>query len=281
MMGGVGADMNWFESIIYGLLSGISEFLPISSHAHQALLRLIFGVDQENPIVNLFVHLGMLLSVYSGCRTLLEHFRREQRQRTRREHTGNTRFSWDKRFIKNSAIPMLLGMAVITYISRANSNLLLTSILLFVNGIILFIPSRLLHGVKDARCMSAMVSVLIGLSGSISTLPGISRIGTVISVATMRGADRKNALNWAFLLSFPALAIFIGIDFLQIITNMDAVNIWSSLLTGILAAIFSYLGGLLGITVIRFMSVRSDLSGFSFYCWGASLLTFILYLMVA
>ena len=273
--------MNWFESIIYGLLSGVSEFLPISSQAHQELLRLVFGVEYANPIVDFFVHLGMLLSIYSGCKTMIEHFRREQKQRSRKGYNQNARVSLDKRFIKNSAIPMLIGIAVISYISKSNGNLLLASLLLLVNGIILYIPSRLLQGDKDARSMSAMDSILVGLAGSASALPGISRVGTVISVSRMRGAERKNALNWAFLLSFPALAIFMGIDLLQIITNFGAINVWSSLLIGILAALFSNFGGLLGITLMKFMSVRSGFSGFSYYCWGASLLTFILYLMVA
>lgn len=273
--------MNWFESIIYGLISGISEFLPISSQAHQELLRLIFGVEQADPLVDFFVHLGMLFSLYSGCRTLIEHFRRDQIQRRGRGIRRNQRFTADVQFIKNSAIPMLIGIVVISYVFKSTNNLLLTALLLLINGIIIFIPSRVLQGDKDGRSMSLLDSLLVGFSGSVSALSGISRTGTIISVSTMRGADRKNALNWAFLLSVPALIVLMGVDLLQLIVVFGSIHFGSSLLSGLLAALFAYAGGLISISFMKFMSVRTGFSGFAYYCWGASLLTFILYLMVA
>lgn len=273
--------MNWLESIVYGLLSGISEFLPISSHAHQELLRLIFGVEQANPLVDFFVHLGMLLSVYSGCKTTIEHFRRDHRQHPGGTRRQSSRFSADVRFIKNATIPMLIGIAVVSYIFNSTSSLLLTALLLLINGIVIYIPSRVLQGDKDGRSMTLMDSLLVGFAGSVSAMSGISRVGAVVSVSTIRGADRKNALNWAFLLSLPALIIIMGIDLLQIFVSFGSLHFWSSLLSGVIAAMFSYVGGLISIALMKFMSVRTGFSGFSYYCWGAALLTFILYLMVA
>ena len=62
----IGKIMSWLESLIYGLVSGFSEFLPISSRAHQDLMLLLFGVEGHDPIRDMLVHATMLFSIYSG-----------------------------------------------------------------------------------------------------------------------------------------------------------------------------------------------------------------------
>ena len=128
--------------------------------------------------------------------------------------------------------------------------------------------------------MSLLDSYLIGIAGALSAFPGISRIGSSTSVAYARGAVRQNALNWALLLSIPALVALMGMDILNIITNISAVNFWSSFLYYILAAGSTYIGGCFGILLMKFLTVRTGFSGFSYYSWGAALFTFILYLTV-
>ena len=54
--GGDSMHMNWIESIIYGLISGAAEFLPISSKAHQDLSMLLFGISQTDPVRDFVVH---------------------------------------------------------------------------------------------------------------------------------------------------------------------------------------------------------------------------------
>ena len=51
-------DMNFFESCLYGLFSGLAEFLPVSAEAHQVLLRQLFGVEGKLPLLNLLGHIG-------------------------------------------------------------------------------------------------------------------------------------------------------------------------------------------------------------------------------
>lgn len=279
-MGGVGTNMNWLESIVYGLISGISEFLPISSHAHQQLLLQLFGVEQRDPFFDLVVHLAMLLSVYSGCRTTIEHLRRDQKIGARAGNMRNSRARLDLRLVKNAAVPMLVGLLVLAYIFKGSNNLLLTAVFFFINGLFLYIPERMLHANKDARSMSLLDSLLIGISGALSAFPGISRVGSATSVAYARGADRQNALTWALLLSIPALIALMGIDVLQMITNIGAVNFWGSFFCYILAAAGTYAGGYFSIMLMRFLTVRTGFSGFAYYSWGAALFTFILYLTV-
>ena len=138
-----------------------------------------------------------------------------------------------------------------------------------------------MQGNKDVRSMSYLDSVLIGAVASLSALTGISRVGCVTSTAIARGADRHHALNWAFLISIPALVLLMCINLLQIFAGTVTINFWGSFFTYLLSGGAAYLGGFYSIKFMKFLTVRVGFSGFSFYCWGASLFSFLLYLTVA
>ena len=70
--------MNWLQSLIYGLVSGITEFLPISSSAHQIILQKMFGQSGADPLQNLLVHLALLFALFTGGRSFIDHLRRQQ-----------------------------------------------------------------------------------------------------------------------------------------------------------------------------------------------------------
>lgn len=276
-------NMGWLDSILYGLVSGFAEFLPISSHAHQRILMELFGIDHRDPVRDLIVHLAILFSLYSACRATIDHLRRERRIQVHNSRSSvySPRVLLDLRLIKNAAIPMLLGLLVLSYIFNTDNNLLLIALFLLINGIILFIPERMMRGNKDARSMSLLDSWLVGAGGALSAFTGISRVGSTISMALARGADRRSALNWALLLSIPALISLMGLDLLGIFSVAGSINFWGSLLTYILSAAGAYLGGYLSIVLMKFLTVHVGFSGFSYYCWGASLFSFLLFLTVA
>ena len=66
-------NINWLESILFGLVSGFAEFLPVSSNAHKTIFLFLFGVDSEHAFLSLFVHIGVLLGLVLSSRTLLKH----------------------------------------------------------------------------------------------------------------------------------------------------------------------------------------------------------------
>lgn len=273
--------MSWFESIVYGLVSGISDFLPISSQAHQSLLLQLFGDLNRDYVRDLFVHIALLLSVFSGCRNTIDQLRREQilRQRNRRTRTG-TGSLLEIRLMKNAAIPMVLGLLITSYISSKGTSLIWLSVLLIINGIVLYIPERMLQGNKDERAMTGLDSLLFGVSGALSALPGISRTGTMLSVLSSRGIGKQKALNWVLLLSAPALGAWIGLDIINIFSASAGNPFWANFGGYILSGISAYIGGYVGISVMRILRQRTGYSGFAYYSLGAALFTFILYLTV-
>lgn len=273
--------MSWFDSIIYGLVSGITEFLPISSQAHQSLLLHLFGEANRDYVRDLIVHIALLFSVFTGCRTIIDQLRREQslRQRNRRTHTGAGSLL-EVRLLKNAAVPMILGLLILSYILGSQTTLLWVSVLLLLNGIILFVPERMMQGNKDERSMSGLDSLLLGASGALSAFTGISRTGAMLSTLSARGTGQKKALNWVLLLSIPALGTLIGLDIINIISSSAGIRFWASFGGYIISGIGSYLGGCIGIALMKLLAERSGYSGFAYYCWGIALFTFIMYLTV-
>ena len=274
-------NMNWLQSLIYGLFSGFTEFLPISSHGHQQILMQIFGVQQRDPVRDLVIHAAILFSLYVGCKNMIDQIRREQRQHSHRAYgrMNTTQILMDQRFVKNTAIIMITGILILSFALNTETSLLMTSIFLLVNGIILFLPSRMMQGNKDVRSMTYLDSLFIGISSALSAFSGISRVGCITSVAIARGSSKSNAINWAFLLSIPALYLLIGMDVLNLFTA-SGIPFWPSFFTYILSAIGAYIGGYYSIMFMRFLTIRIGYYGFAYYCWGASLFSFMLYLTV-
>lgn len=273
--------MNWLESLIYGLVSGITEFLPISSFAHQKILSKLFGVSAADPVQDLLVHLVLVASLLMGCHNLIEQLRREHRLRNnnRRGIPGNSNML-ELRFLKNAVLPLSIGYFVLLNCITIPANLLWITLFSFINATILFVPSRMMHGNKDERSMSVFDSFIFGLSGALAVFPGISRIAAMLGVASVRGIDRRKAIDWVLLLSIPALLILSVIDVINIFSASGQAQITGNLLGYLISAIGAYLAGYFGILLMRSTTSNKDHSGFSYYSLGVMLFSLFLYLSV-
>jgi len=270
--------MKFLESIIYGFISGFSEFLPISSSAHQRLIGSVLGSDSADPVRNLFVHIAVLLALWLGTEKARNRIRAAQRNQSRRRKEAGSKAAAEYRLLRAATIPFLIAFFLLRYILPSNVSLLLISLFLLLNGIVIFLPDRMLQGNKNAKVMTKFDGALIGISGALCALPGFSRVGVMYSVAAMRGAERKASVNWALLLSIPALVGWVILDFLALLSG-SGVPFWSNLLYYFISALFAFLGTRASIYVLR-RHIRSvGCSGYAFYCWGAALFSLILFLI--
>ena len=88
--------MDLLQSLLYGLLSGVSEFMPISSFGHQAMLRRLFGASYWDPAMDLFVHMALCLAALLVFRGNIDGYIREiglrqHRSRKRRSFSAHRR----------------------------------------------------------------------------------------------------------------------------------------------------------------------------------------------
>ena len=113
--------MSLLESIIYGFVSAIAEFLPVSSCAHQILIRYIFGFDTRDPIQDLLVHIGILLSVFVSFKEVIFRLNRSfksPKRGKRRRHQTEGKNAYDLRLIKTASVPLILGL-LLSFVTQA------------------------------------------------------------------------------------------------------------------------------------------------------------------
>lgn len=277
-------DLSWPESLLFGLVSGLAEFLPVSAQAHRALLLTLFGTGGEDGVLSLLVHAGALLAAATASQNQIRQIRREQKlskvPKRRRKRQPDAKILLDGQIVKSAFLPALLGFAMYFTVRSWRSSLPVIAAFLLLNGLILFLPSHLPSGNKDSRSMSRFDSLLIGLAGALGILPGVSRVGATTTVAIARGADKQQALSWSLLLSIPILLCLMGLDVYSILTlgtgGIGAASAFQYLFSGAAA----FCGAYIAIIFMRFLAVNLGFSGFAYYSWGAALFAFILYMTI-
>ena len=270
--------MNWFSIFLLGLLSGLTQFIPISASGHQRLMLHLLGETQIDPLCRFILSCGTLIALLTACtgqiRRLIVERNVEKRGSKFRAYGGRR---YDYRLVKTVALPIAIVHAV-GAISGLSVGLPVLTISFLLNGVILFVIGNMRQGNKDSRRMTKLDSFYIGMFGCLSVIPGISLVGTVTSAGISRGAQRQTALNWSFIVCIAVLLVRMVVDLILTVTYGTMLT-FVSFLFCLVGALFAFIGGRFSIQFARFAVNRSGLAGFSYYVWGAALLTFILFLI--
>lgn len=274
--------MSFLESVFYGLVSGLTEFLPVSSRAHQTVMRLLFGADTRVPLQELLVHIGVFFAIVVSCSDVLVRLCREHKSGSRvqrRKLRMQDKNYYDLRLLKTASYPLFFGSLLYFATEKFENNLLLVMLFCLINGFILLLADHTSRGNRDSRTMSALDGIVMGIAGALSVLPGISRTGLICAYGSARGADSDNAVNWAVLLGIPAM-LFAGLFDIVCIFRMGF-GIQSAAMFGfsLLSGLAAFGGGYLGISLLKMTLEHSGFSKFAYYSIGAALFSFILYLI--
>ncbi len=275
--------MEWslLQSLFYGFVSGLTAFLPVSSDTHGYIIAQFYGAGEETALFRLLCRAASLVAVLIACRSSLARLRRERRLAAqitrRRQHQLDRRSLLDGRVLRTAA-PVLIVTGLVCCLAP-RERLWLTVALLLVNGGVLLYCSFRPIGNKNSQSMSALDAALLGLCGGLGVLPGLSGIGLMVSACRLRGGDRSYALEMALLLCIPLLILLAALDTYALLAAGLMLSLkW--VICYIFAALAALLGAYAGISAMRFLAVHTDLSGFAYYCWGAALFLFLLYLVV-
>ena len=275
--------MSLFASIVYGIVSGLTEIFPVSAQANQMVMRQLFGVAQKEPIRDLLVHIAILGAILLSCRGMFARIRREQvlayRMRRNPSQIHALKGVYDMRLVRSAAPVMIIGMFTNLFFTNFYSNRPLFSLMLLINGALLLIPAYMHQGNKDARSMSGMDGMLVGLGAALSAIPGISRNGMIMFMTLVRAADKQNGVTWALMLSVPAMVMLILLDFISMFTVGIGTITLMTFIGYLLSAVFAFGGAFLGVSALKMVILRADYSGFAYYDFGLALFSFVLYLI--
>lgn len=276
-------NMTFLQSIAMGFVSGLAELLPISAEAHRAVLRCLMGQGSESPLLALLVHLGALAALCRCCRRETANLRRAgQLLRVpprKRKTQPDMADVYTLRLLNTATVLLVAGRLFTNTFTFVLNELHLLGLNLIICGVVLLIPRLCRSGNKDSRNMPRLDGLLMGLAAGLSVVPGFSLVGMSCAVGAARGVDRRYALRFTWQLLLRGLLISLVFDLLGLIAGGLG---GLTLMTGAglaLAGVFAFVGGLLGYKIMEFMSHSSDVSPFSYYCFGAGLFTLILFLL--
>lgn len=275
-------SLNLLESLLYGLVSGLSEILPVSGTAHRQLMLRLLGESGEQGLLRLMIHIGILAALYYSCQNHILRMIRARKlariPKRKRRRPLDVRSLMDLSLLKTMAVPVILALLVYNRASGLASRRILMSILLFINGIILYVPQFLPGSNRDSRTLSRVEGICMGLGGAFSVIPGFSATGLIASVGNVCGVDKAYGLSMTLLLDMILIAGQLIYDVLAIASAGLAGITFLAVLGYIIAGIAAFAGAYVSIRILRALLKEHTLGVFAFYCWGLSLLTFILYL---
>ena len=276
-------ELNWFESCIFGLLSGFLDILPVSADAHRILLLKFLGVNNSSDFLNLLIHMAIFAALYYSSHTLLIRMRRARTlarvPKRKRKRPLDVRSMMDWSMLKTMLFPAVLGIFLRTYTEGLRSKLMLISLFLFLNGLILYLPQFFPSSNLDSRTLSRVEGLLMGLGGAVSAVPGISAIGATTSIASVCGVDRTYGLNMALMMNMGITAGLMVYDILGIAANGFGITSILTFVSYLFSAAAAFGGAMLGIKLMRHLAAGHGFSVFGVYCWGLALFTFILNLI--
>ncbi|HYI99911.1 MAG TPA: undecaprenyl-diphosphate phosphatase [Thermoleophilaceae bacterium] len=198
--------MSLIEAIVLGIVQGLTEFLPISSSAHQLIVPAFFGWDDPGAAFTAVTQLGTEAAV-------LIYFRRDLGAialtwlRSLREPllrtTTEARMGW---YLIVATIPIaVLGLAFEDQIENGARNLWLVGTVLIVFALVLGYADRVGSHSRELGHLSPRDGILIGLAQSLALIPGVSRSGATMSAGLLLGLERPAAARFSFLLAVPAV----------------------------------------------------------------------------
>lgn len=201
--------MDWLEAIVLGVVQGLTEFLPISSSAHQSIVgQLFFGGHDPGAAFTAVSQLGTETAVvvyfWRDITRIISRWFRSLVGSVPRDDP-DARMGW---LVIVGSIPIgLLGLLFQDAIDTSLRNLWITVAMLAGVGVVLWIADRYAetHSTKDLTQLNWVDGIIYGLAQACALIPGVSRSGGTISGGLFLGYTREAATRYSFLLAIPAV----------------------------------------------------------------------------
>jgi undecaprenyl-diphosphatase len=260
--------MQIYEALIYGIIQGLSEFLPVSSSGHLALLPHVMRIKDPGVVFDLMMHLGTGLAVFLYFRKEILGYARVLTPSLVDLRVGGE----DLWFVRNFAVATFVSVFCILLLMPLSKltrdpwfitfNLAFFGLLLWVADLANRRRSRHL----EQPMLSGMqwkLAALIGFAQALAIFPGVSRSGITLTCALLLGMRRKEAAAFSFLMSLPI--IFAGIlkEIPDLMKTAEPEGL-AALFTGIVS---SFIVGILTIHFFMKLIGKIELGWFAVYRW--------------
>ena len=276
--------MDLIQSILMGIVQGLSEFLPISSSAHLVFTSNFYKVfkgieivqeSNQEVFLDIMLHLGTLIAV-------LIFFRKEILEIIKALYYGLKNKDYSSKDFKTGSYIMLGTIITVLIAFPLNE---VAEFLVFkpaiVGGLLIFTGCLLLFsewwgkGVNEKKDITLKSSILIAIAQGLAALPGFSRSGLTIATGLLSGQERTTAARYSFLLSIP---IILGASMVYPLLKLDFAELvtynWIAIIAGTIVS------GIVGYLCIKYFLKfvgKFSLGIFGYYCLIMGIITAVFF----
>jgi undecaprenyl-diphosphatase len=247
------------ESIVLGIVQGLTEFLPISSTAHLRIVPAFLGWDDPGAAFTAVTQLGTTAAVLlyfrdDLIRIALAWLRSLRDRAVRREL--DARLGW---YIVLGTIPIgIFGVLFKDQIENGARDLYLIGSALIVLGLVLLAAERVGTKERSIEQVEARDGLAVGFAQALALVPGVSRSGATITAGLFLGLDRTTAARFSFLLSVPAVVLSGLLELGSILTGEEGEHVGAGNLA--LATVLAFITGYAAIAwMLRYLTSHSTI----------------------
>lgn len=278
--------MSFLEAIIFGIVQGVTEFLPVSSSGHLAILGRLLHTDTDTGILfEVMLHVGTLLAIILVFRAdihrmlwelirimsdliynlkALIHNKIQETEDRRYKKILHNNYRKMAVMILVSTIPTgLIGYLLRDIVKKASQSLLACGLGLLITAVLLLVIDYWNYGDKIPKDITVKEALLLGMCQGAGIFPGISRSGITITAGLLCGFKRNFAVRYSFLMSIPAIIGAMILELKEFSRPSMTFQLGAAYTAGMAAAALS------GFFCIRFMLTliqKKKFKIFSAYC---------------
>ena len=250
------------DAIFFGVLQGLTEFLPISSSAHVRIFAKFFGMAEDpgamfTAIMQIGTELAVLIYFRKDIAKIISAWVRKViwRRELNLEEVGQARMGL---LIIIGSVPIVilgyLGQDAITTNFRS---LWLIASVLIIFGVILGIADKYGKSDKSLKDFNISHGVLYGLAQALALIPGVSRSGSTIAMGRLLGYSREAALRYSFLLAIPAVFGSGLYELKKALSDGAGANVFTMTETLVATVVAFIIGYLVIAWLLKFVTTKS------------------------
>jgi undecaprenyl-diphosphatase len=197
-----------FKAIVYGIIQGLTEFIPISSSAHLRVIPSLLNWGDEGAAFTAVIQMGTLAATliyfWKDITSLIKGFVNALRSKNYFSDPNSRLFI----LIIIGTIPIgICGLLLKDFIEGDARGLYVISGALIILAVFLYIAEKVSSKKKDLSEITIKDGIIIGLAQALALIPGSSRSGVTITAGLFSGLKRDVTARYSFLLSIPAIGL--------------------------------------------------------------------------
>jgi undecaprenyl-diphosphatase len=228
--------MHPLMAIFLGLVQGLTEFLPISSSGHLALLEHYLHVEGGGLSFDILLHVGSLVA-------LLWYFHEDWLNMAKSIVRPSPYSRLERRLFICLVAASIPGAVAGLLLQKSAETIFRQpwriGLLLGAMGILLILAERLARHIRPLTNLNLGDALLIGLSQALAVMPGVSRSGITMTTGLFLGFTRESAARFSFLLATPIIAGAGLYDLLKWLKHPPNQLTWVAGTLGFLSALIS------------------------------------------